>query len=183
MRFLKNPLREKKSLFTQIFFPKAFKNERHRLENFHSNFLKRSVRIDLYLPLTFFHQTNQTFPVLFFNDGQDMEAVRMAEALQKSRTLKQQYLIAAIHAGDRMQEYGTANQVDYKKRGSKAKVYRQFIVKELLPFLQNRYQASQGKGVHAVAGFSLGGLSAFDLAWNQPEIFSSVGVFSGSLWW
>jgi enterochelin esterase-like enzyme len=29
----------------------------------------------------------------------------------------------------------------------------------------------------------MGGLSAMDIAWNHPEMFRKVGVFSGSLWW
>jgi enterochelin esterase family protein len=35
----------------------------------------------------------------------------------------------------------------------------------------------------AYAGFSLGGLSAFDIAWNNADVFDKVGVFSGSFWW
>ena len=29
----------------------------------------------------------------------------------------------------------------------------------------------------------MGGLSAFDIAWNHDHIFDVVGVFSGSFWW
>ena len=36
---------------------------------------------------------------------------------------------------------------------------------------------------HAIAGYSLGGLSAMDICWNHPEVFTKVGVFSGSFWW
>jgi len=32
-------------------------------------------------------------------------------------------------------------------------------------------------------GASLGGLNALDLAWAHPDVFGTVGVFSGSLWW
>ena len=35
----------------------------------------------------------------------------------------------------------------------------------------------------AYAGFSLGGLSAMDIAWNNPQLFDKTGVFSGSFWW
>jgi uncharacterized damage-inducible protein DinB len=34
-----------------------------------------------------------------------------------------------------------------------------------------------------MAGFSLGGLSAFDLVWHHPDAFVRAGVFSGSFWW
>jgi len=30
---------------------------------------------------------------------------------------------------------------------------------------------------------SLGGLSAFDIAYNHPLFFGKIGVFSGSFWW
>ena len=34
-----------------------------------------------------------------------------------------------------------------------------------------------------IAGSSMGGLSAFDIAWNHPDKISKVGLFSGSFWW
>ena len=34
-----------------------------------------------------------------------------------------------------------------------------------------------------VAGFSLSGLLAFDLAWHYPQHFATAGGFSGALWW
>ncbi|MEO6329953.1 MAG: alpha/beta hydrolase-fold protein [Ginsengibacter sp.] len=34
-----------------------------------------------------------------------------------------------------------------------------------------------------MAGCSLGGLSAFDIAWNNADKIDKVGVFSGSFWW
>ena len=78
-----------------------------------------------------------------------------------------------------MQEYGTAHQADYKKRGSKAGAYTEFIRTELLPFLQKKYRMAAEPGKNAFAGFSLSGLSAFDIAWNNSHLFSKVGVFSG----
>jgi enterochelin esterase-like enzyme len=55
-------------------------------------------------------------------------------------------------------------------------------LQELLPFIQKHYSLSSFRDV-AFAGFSLGGLSAFDIVWNHPAIFEKAGVFSGSLWW
>jgi len=36
---------------------------------------------------------------------------------------------------------------------------------------------------NCIAGYSLGGLSALDIAWNNPQIFHKAGAFSGSFWW
>ncbi len=92
-----------------------------------------------------------------------MPAIGLADTLE--RLYKQQelpYIIAvAVHAGKgRMQEYGTAGRPDYKNRGSKAGAYSRFILEELWPFLQERYHMSAHSKQTAIAGFSLGGLSA-----------------------
>ncbi|MDQ6608420.1 MAG: esterase family protein, partial [Bacteroidota bacterium] len=92
-------------------------------------------------------------------------------------------LCVGIHCNkDRKEEYGTANELDYEGRGTKAKAYQQFIIEELLPFIQNEFAVASFKK-KAIAGFSLGGLSAIDTLWNYPGVFSVAGVFSGSLWW
>ncbi len=35
----------------------------------------------------------------------------------------------------------------------------------------------------AISGCSLGGLSAFDVAWDYADKIDKVGVFSGSFWY
>jgi enterochelin esterase-like enzyme len=90
-------------------------------------------------------------------------------------------LVVGIEAGDRLQEYGVSSRPDYQGRGAKAGAYDSFVVSELLPFLRRR--TSLEFRSLTIAGCSLGGLSAFDIAWNHPEIFQRVGVFSGSFWW
>ena len=52
-----------------------------------------------------------------------------------------------------------------------------------MSFLYQNFSVSRQAKDHAFAGFSLGGLSALDIVWNHPDLFGSVGVFSGSLWW
>lgn len=89
-----------------------------------------------------------------------------------------------IHANERrIREYGTARQADYKGRGDLAGVYTQFVTTELLPDLRRRFRLSPQKEKNILAGFSLGGLSAFDIVWAHPHLFGAAGVFSGSLWW
>ncbi|MCB0642406.1 MAG: esterase family protein, partial [Phaeodactylibacter sp.] len=69
-----------------------------------------------------------------------------------------------------------------KGRGAKAGPYAQFLLKEFIPTFQRQYPVSREAAQQVVAGFSLGGLSAFDLAWNHPEQFAKAGIFSGALW-
>lgn len=61
--------------------------------------------------------------------------------------------------------------------------YERFILEELIPFLEGRFNIRRTSAHRAIAGFSLGGLNAFDLAWRNPNEFGQAGVFSGALWW
>jgi enterochelin esterase-like enzyme len=71
---------------------------------------------------------------------------------------------------------------DFMQRGSGAGAYASFVLKELMPLLHQKTNAGQFDKKF-LAGFSLGGLMAFDMAIDHPLEFSAVGVFSGSFWW
>lgn len=148
----------------------------------YSTLLDREVTVDFYLPV----KITSGCRVLFLNDGQDGELLHIAETLHKLCEKKKikSLMIVAIHANEnRLQEYGTAHHPDYLKRGSMAADYTNFIIKELRSFIENTFRTKLKAPQCSIAGFSLGGLSALDIAWNHPELFSKVGVFSGSLWW
>ena len=57
-----------------------------------------------------------------------------------------------------------------------------FIKSELLPAI-HKLTGIEHFASTAFAGFSLGGLSALDIAWHNPELFDKAGIFSGSFWW
>lgn len=148
----------------------------------YSKFLEREVILDAYVPKDITNPAEVT--LLLINDGQDMDVLGLAPMLDRMTDANeiQRILAVGIHCNhDRRLEYGTADILDYNQRGSKAKFHRQFVMEELLPFLRQKY-LPQVKDI-AFAGFSLGGLSALDISWKYPDVFKTVGVFSGSLWW
>jgi iron(III)-enterobactin esterase len=154
----------------------------HTTLSLYSTHLLRDVKVELYLPPGF--SSAGKYPLLLINDGQDMMRMNMERILTRlySEEKISPVVIAAIHAGDRLHEYGTAAEPDYLKRGSKAGDYTSFIIEKLLPFLRMHTGISAFSS-RAFAGFSLGGLSALDIVWHYPHIFNLCGVFSGSLWW
>jgi enterochelin esterase-like enzyme len=148
-----------------------------------SKHLKRYVIIDCFLP------KNITDPgelsLLVINDGQNLDEMPFGPVLNGLLSSGQisPLLCVGLHCNkDRKEEYATAAMLDYEGRGKKAAAHQLFIVEELLPFLHKEYGIDSFKQ-KAIAGFSLGGLSAIDTAWNYPDVFSVAGVFSGSLWW
>lgn len=153
----------------------------HRL-NAKSYFLERIVKVDIYLN----SNPANCKSTLILNDGQDMEQLRLVDTLTEmtKRQVLPPVAVVAIHANEnRMQEYGIAGYPDFKKRGKRAGEYASFVIYELIPFLQNQFGFMQPSHNNIFAGFSMGGLSALDISWNNHLLFNKVGVFSGSFWW
>ena len=138
---------------------------------------------DIYLPKNI--SAPSELPLLVINDGQDLEDMafaQMLDGLLASGQIEPVFCVGLHCNKYRRDEYGTAAAPDYAGRGQRSKAYQQFIIDELLPFLHKEYGVDSFRQ-KAIAGFSLGGLSAIDTAWNYPDVFNAVGVFSGSLWW
>lgn len=157
-----------------------------QVQHDYSRHLHRHVTFDVYLPPGYESDPDRHYPLLLFNDGQDLPVAGLGLTLEK--LIHQQKMPPAVavgvHAGrGRKHEYGAIRQPDYKGRGDKAPHYRDFILEELLPHLREKWRLSTRPEDNTFAGFSLGGLSAFDIAWAHPEVFGHAGVFSGSLWW
>lgn len=150
----------------------------------YSTHLQRSIVLDIVLPPGYL-QSKQAYKVLYMNDGQDLEHLQMASIIKNLYQHEQvvPFVLVAVHCGDRMQEYGVAAQADYKQRGAKAPAYTAFVLEELMPYIQKNFRVLTGPLNTVFCGFSLGGLSAFDIVWHHPTHFGKVGVFSGSFWW
>jgi enterochelin esterase-like enzyme len=146
--------------------------------------LNRVVHLDIILPPGY-ATSGAIYPILYLNDGQDLTRLRMTavlDSLYRQRAVHP-FVLVAIHAGDRIQEYGTGAQADYMNRGSKAGLYTDFVLTELMPYVRKHYRVSTDPAQSVFAGFSLGGLSAFDIVFHHPDRFAKAGVFSGSFWW
>ena len=149
--------------------------------NIYSEHLERTVLIDTYTP-RLPQKAQSQLPIFIFNDGQilrDMDISRLLRKLLRNKKI-QPCIIIGIHSNEnRNHELGTTQYLESEGHGILAQAYQDFIIQELLPLLKTTHNT----GHFSIAGFSLGGLSALDLCLNHPNIFRSVGVFSGALWW
>ncbi len=151
-------------------------------DEIYSRHLQRQVKLTIIsTPLP---DEKSDLNLLILNDGQDMGQLRIKEVVDSlyKKELIKPLLIVGVHAGDRMKEYGVSGNPDFLKRGDKAGYYDEFIDKELYPYVKKMATVRKFKSV-VIAGCSQGGLSAFDIAWNNATWVDKVGVFSGSFWW
>lgn len=144
--------------------------------------LRREVKLEFFLPKNFL--SFKSLHLLILNDGQDCEILRIKESLERLLVTDSIYptVVVAVHPSERVEEYGTAGVLDYKKRGKKSLAYQKFITEELIPFVSSTTKVMNFAST-GIAGFSLGALSALNTAWNHHQKFHLVGAFSGAFWW
>jgi gluconolactonase len=61
--------------------------------------------------------------------------------------------------------------------------YARFLIEEILPLVEAKYNISKDPNDRAIGGSSSGAIAAFGVAWNRPDafrrVFSTVGTFVG----
>jgi iron(III)-enterobactin esterase len=137
---------------------------------------------------------NIDYKVLYSNDGQDFTALNFKNILNNLYTNNsiEKIIVVGIDASaDRLNEYGTIDSLGTTIKcyssigeiGTKAAEYTRFLIDEVIPYINLNYRVKTGPENTTIMGSSLGGLSAFDIAWMKPYIFGKAGAFSGSFWW
>lgn len=156
------------------------------IDAFYSAHLGNRRRIRVFLPGDDRFGSSDAYRVLYANDGQNLPDRFLTEILSRlySEGKMQKIILVAVDATpDRQSEYGVAGFPNAFGGGLKAQDYTDFVLTELLPYVNTHYPVLQGPGNTGIMGWSLGGLSAFDIAWGHADVFGIVGVFSGSFWW
>lgn len=151
-----------------------------------------SVNVEIYLPPKY--DVKQSYPVLYINDGQDMQAVHLQAHLRDyyaQPNAKPWIVVAVPMFKDRMGVYGLADRTNqraeiaptkYGDVGTKSYAYNQWFTQTLIPAIDAKYATQRNAEGRAVLGWSLGAVAAFSLGWQYPEEIGAIGMFSPSLW-
>ena len=145
-------------------------------DNIYSRHLQRHV--DLSIISTQMADNKSDMNLLLFNDADDfgnMDVKKIIDSLYRAKLI-QPLILVVIHE-KKEEEYGISL-VEKNSSGNKPAKYNQFVIYELYPFIKKRSAIRKFKSV-AVCGTSLGGITAFDLAWHNADKINKVGVFSG----
>jgi predicted alpha/beta superfamily hydrolase len=151
--------------------------------------LSRVRRVSIYLPSTY-NSSQKKYPVLYMQDGQNVfdDSTSFAgewgvdETLDSiSRHSKEIIVVAIDHAGTkRINEYCPYDMEKYGK--GEGKLYVDFLVKTLKPFIDKHYRTKKDKQNTFIAGSSMGGLISLYAVLKYPETFGGAGVFSPAFW-
>ncbi len=152
------------------------------------------LRVRVLLPVGYRAGASIGYPVLYVNDGQDMEAVALRETLAQlmaEGTVRPLIAVAIDMPPDRMAAYGLSDraarhglvaQTRYGPVGAQAHAYSEWLAHTLVPAIDARYRTRPSPDARTMLGWSLGALNAFNMGWEYPELFGRVGAFSPSFW-
>lgn len=160
----------------------------HRIRyhyHFQSHRLKHARDIVVFLPADYAHRKKR-YPVLYMHDGQNLIDPATAflgqpwridlsiDRLTRSRKIPELIVVGIYNTPARISEYAA---------GETGHFYAQFVIHELKPMIDRIYRTRPGREFTAVAGSSMGGLSAFFFSWHYPEVFSKSAALSSSFFW
>lgn len=124
-----------------------------------------------------YDRSDHRYPVLYMHDGQniidpktsafgvDWEIDETCIQLIAEKIIPPLIVVGIYNTKERAREYVP---------GTKGSAYMKFIVEVLKPFIDLNYRTNPCRDHTFIGGSSAGGLCAFMLAWEYPEIFSKA---------
>jgi predicted alpha/beta superfamily hydrolase len=149
--------------------------------------LAETRRINVYLPDVYTADKSSSFPVMFMLDGGMAEDfLHIAGLMQVSvaNGTMRPFILVGVENTVRRRDLTSPSDNALDKRdipnaGGSAQ-FRQFLVNELLPEIEQRYRTTQE---HALIGESLAGLFTLETLLHTPDAFQTYIALDPSLWW
>ncbi|MCL7762005.1 alpha/beta hydrolase-fold protein [Polaribacter sp. Z014] len=147
-------------------------------------------KVWLYLPPNY-HTSTEKYDVIYMHDAQNLfdAATSFVGEWEIDETLNDLYkktgksfIVVGIENGaeKRIEEYTPWENVRYG--GGKGKIYVDFLVNKLKPYIDKNYRTKPDAENTAIIGSSLGGLISFYGGLKYPEVFGKIGALSTSFW-
>jgi enterochelin esterase-like enzyme len=164
-------------------------------EGWTSRFLPVARDVTVYLPPGYDQDDGNAYPLLVLQDGQNLfdpetafirgrtwRVAEHADAAIEAGEVEPLVIAGVANAGERrLAEYTPTR--DWKLGGGEARSYGEMLIRELLPFLRERYRLRPAPAQTGVGGSSLGALVSLWLGLQHPEVFGKLAVLSPSVWW
>lgn len=137
----------------------------------------RERNIIVWLPPGYDPNSNKRYPVMYLQDGQnifdpatsafgkDWQVDETADSMIRKGAVDPMIIVGIFNTQDRNVEYIPSD---------RGRLYREFIVKKLKPFIDSAYKTKAGGTHNFIGGSSAGGILAFMMVWEYPDVFSKA---------
>jgi predicted alpha/beta superfamily hydrolase len=168
-----------------------------RLHEFRSRVFRNTRFVRVWLPPGYDDAENQSraYPILYLNDGQNLfeasasftgvewQVDETAERLIREGVVPPMIVVGIDNAGkDRLREYMPHRSMHPMMLRVQGRHYPDFLMKEVMPFVERNYRVATGPENTGLGGSSLGGLIALYTAIVKPEVIGRLLIESPSLW-
>jgi len=172
--------------------------------------LHRRRKLRIYLPKSYF-ESNQSYPVIYMHDGHNLfykkdasykKSWNVHETLERLSIENRGFECIVVGIDGNSKTLGESRVIEYslfksykknnhytcKKRfkraglGGEGKAYLEYIIGELIPYIEDHYRVKKGYENRAMIGSSMGGLISLFAAILYPNHFSKIGAFSTAVW-
>ncbi|WP_157891906.1 alpha/beta hydrolase [Paenibacillus crassostreae] len=152
-----------------------------------SKALDKDMRATIYLPPGY--QSDQSYPVLYLlygyggNENSWFTYLHMGDAAD--RLIESNLIDSLIIVSP---DYGNSFGVNSDPMdapvpvGVDAGFYEDYLIHELVPYVDRTYSTMKDKQGRWIGGISMGGYAALMLGFTYPEMFSKIGAHSAALW-
>jgi putative tributyrin esterase len=146
-----------------------------------SKSLKRKVEVGVYLPAGYADAANagRRYPVIYFLHGmfgtarkwEDRGTAEIIDALIADAKIPPTIVISPDGARSSF----------WMKWADGSQDWEAFVVGELVAAIDDRYRTLADRATRGITGDSMGGLGALNLAFRNPDVFSSVSAHSAAI--
>jgi len=168
-----------------------------RLHEFRSRVFRNTRFLRVWLPPGYDDPQNQGrhYPVLYLNDGQnlfesstsftgvDWQVDETADRLIREGAAPPMIIVGIDNTGkDRLREYMPHRSMHPIMLRVQGRYYPDFLMKEVMPFVENNYRVATGPENTGLGGSSLGALIALHTVIARPGAMGRLLLESPSLW-
>lgn len=152
-----------------------------------SKTMQETRRINVYLPDGYQQDQSKSYPVIYMPDGGIAEDfLHIAGLMQVSMAngTMRPFILVGIENTVRRRDLTGPSESELDKKAipnlGGAETYRQFLTRELIPEIEQRYRTTQER---ALLGESLAGLFTIETLFHTPDMFQTYIAIDPSLWW
>jgi enterochelin esterase-like enzyme len=168
-----------------------------RLHEFHSRIFRNTRFLRVWLPPGYDEESNQgrRYPVFYLNDGQNLfesssafagvewGVDETADRLIREGAVPPMIIVGVDNTGkDRLREYMPHRSMHPRMLRVRGRYYPDFLMKEVMPFVESTYRIATGAENTGLGGSSLGALIALYTATVRPSVIGRLLLESPSLW-
>ena len=120
----------------------------------------------------YFHDAQNLFLPSKSYSGYDWKVDETITKLRSDKKIKPCIVVGIPNSPARDKELNTATY--------DGKVYSDFVINEVMPFIKHRFPVSKRREDHIIAGSSMGGLMSFQMAYENPDKFGGAICMSSA---